>query len=205
MQILFVLGMVGGNPLPPNPFRSFKPSVSWLVHGMFLHGTLTISRQAFYSRLLVLLARVNALTTLKPIAQKDSVQKNNTQKDNVQKDSTKASGDLVQRWTDHPKCKRQTCSWKPVLTDEGMNLDNFEWRSSHKRSMKEEGSLSFMKREYCIHCEHVPFLFVSPSIFEQCGRWARDDQHQAGAPGHLYPLERLSGDQNIGDSQAGDH
>lgn len=178
-QILFVLGMVGGNPLPPDPFRSFKPSASWLIHGHFSHGTLAISRSAFHTRLLALLARVNALTTLEPISHKDEdkphwqrvdVLRDDAQRKTVQNDNAKASGDLVQRWIDHPERKRQLCQWTPVnVADEAMNLDSFEWRSSHDRSVKEEGSLSSMKREYRILCERIPFPSISPSAVERRG------------------------------------
>ncbi|KAM5535089.1 hypothetical protein V8D89_011317 [Ganoderma adspersum] len=159
-QILFVLGMVGGNPLPPDPCRSFKPSASWLIHGHFSHGTLAISRRAFHNRLLALLARVNALTTLEPVSQKDEgnpqrvdAPRDDAQRETVKNDNAKASEDIVQRWIDHPERKRQLCKWTPVnVADEAMNLDSFEWRSSHDRSVKEEGSLSSMKREYRVLC-----------------------------------------------------
>ncbi|PIL22599.1 hypothetical protein GSI_15288 [Ganoderma sinense ZZ0214-1] len=168
-QILFVLGMVGGNPLPADPFRSFKPSASWLVYGHFSYGTLAISRSAFHDRLLALLARVNALTTLEPVTQKDegNVHKDGAQRDGVQaekgrretartdgaqRDKAKTTEDVVQRWIDHPERQQHTCKWTPIVADEAMNLDSFEWRSSHERSVREEGSLSSMKREYRIHC-----------------------------------------------------
>ncbi|KAI1790120.1 hypothetical protein LXA43DRAFT_521299 [Ganoderma leucocontextum] len=134
-QILFVLGMVGGNPLPPVSF--FKPSTSWLVRGRFSHGTLAISRHAFHSRLLALLARVNALTTLEPVSRKDHA---------------KASADIVQQWAKHPERKREPCEWTPVDADEDMHSDRFEWRWFHERRVQEQGSRSSMRREYLIRC-----------------------------------------------------
>ena len=141
-QILFVLGAVGGNRLPP--LRSFKPSTSWLVHGVSSHGVLALSRQAFRNRLLPLLANINALTTLIPIPPEDI--------------ESRPSKHSVQQWAKHPGFKSKVCKWGSATVDEDMNSNNCQWVWSDARPLQAHGTLSSMEQDYLIFCEYISFL-----------------------------------------------
>lgn len=135
--IVVVFGMTGFRPLPSN---HLDYSTGWVVQGNkgFSHGTISISKRVFIEeRLLSLLARVNALTTLIPTTP-DVFQAFQSVK--------------LQPWAEHEQRKDRPSKWELQPLDNDGSL-KYLWEHCEEWSYNLKGNSNMMSAAHGISCE----------------------------------------------------
>ncbi|KAI0754908.1 hypothetical protein C8Q80DRAFT_1094717 [Daedaleopsis nitida] len=134
--IVVVFGMTGFRPLPS---KHLDYSTAWIVQGNkgFSHGTISISKRVFIEeRLLNLLSRVNALTTMIPTTP----------------DAFQAfHGVKLQPWAEHEKRKDRPSKWELQPTD-GDGTLKYLWEHSEEWRYNLKGNSNMMSAAQGISC-----------------------------------------------------
>ena len=137
--IVVVFGMTGFRALPSN---HLDYSTGWIVQGNkgFSHGTISIARRVFIEeRLLNLLSRVNALTTLIP-ATPDGMQA--------------FHGLKLQPWAEHEKRKDRPSKWELQPSDTDGSL-KYMWEHCEEWRYNLKGNSNMMSAAHGISCESL--------------------------------------------------
>ncbi|KAI0712230.1 hypothetical protein C8Q76DRAFT_845437 [Earliella scabrosa] len=134
--IVVVFGMTGFRALPSN---HLDYSTGWIVQGNkgFSHGTISIAKRVFIEeRLLNLLSRVNALTTLIP-ATPDGMQA--------------FHGLKLQPWAEHEKRKDRPSKWELQPSDTDGSL-KYMWEHCEEWRYNLKGNSNMMSAAHGISC-----------------------------------------------------
>lgn len=134
--IIVIVGMTGFKPMPN---RRLAFSTNWVVrtNKHVSHGTVSISKQVFMDeRLLNLLARINAVTTIIPMLP------------SVENGVWKLE---LTTWGQHPIRKNRPCEWKPVSEREG-HL-KYKWAHRDGWSYEHEGTSDITNGAYSVSCK----------------------------------------------------
>ena len=141
--IIVVFGMTGFRPLPS---EHLEYSTGWVVQGNrgFSHGTTSISKRVFIEeRLLALLSRVNALTTLIPL-NPDAFQA--------------LHGLRLLPWAQHEQRKDRPSKWELQPSDRDGTL-KYLWEHCEEWRYNLRGNSNIMSAAHGISCR---WLFAVP-------------------------------------------
>lgn len=132
---IVIIGMTGFRPMPSN---TLKFSVSWIAQAIrgISYGTVCLSKRVFMDeRLLKLLARVNALTTIVPLFA------------GVDNGAWRLE---LTTWAKHEIRKNRACDWVAVNKEGG--ILKYKWEHRDGWSYEHEGSDHITNGIYTTSC-----------------------------------------------------
>ncbi|KAI0916987.1 hypothetical protein AcW1_007702 [Taiwanofungus camphoratus] len=144
---IVILGMTGFKPLPSTHLEF---SANWVarVNKGISYGTVSISRNVFMDqRLLKLLARVNAVTTVIPLFH------------GVENDVWKLH---LTTWAQHEFRRNRPCDWK--LDAEKDGYTKYKWEHRDGWSYEHEGSSDIVNGAYTVSCLTRNFVEIPTAV-----------------------------------------
>lgn len=157
--VIILLGMTGFRPLPS---LTLKFSTNWIAQAIkgVSYGTVCLSKRVFMEeRLLTLLARINALTTIVPLFA------------GVDNGAWRLE---LTTWAKHEIRKSRACNWVAVQGE--ANLLKYKWEHRDEWNYEHEGSDHITNGRYTTSCEFSSFSFgiIYESICRHHQKLSRD-------------------------------
>ncbi|THH28534.1 hypothetical protein EUX98_g5660 [Antrodiella citrinella] len=147
--VIILLGMTGFRPLPS---LTLKFSTNWIAQAIkgVSYGTVSLSKRVFMEeRLLTLLARINALTTIVPLFA------------GVDNGAWRLE---LTTWAKHEIRKSRACNWVAVQGEGG--LLKYKWEHRDEWNYEHEGSDHITNGRYTTSCITKNYLEI-PTTFNK--------------------------------------